>query len=194
MDQTVPRRVMVIGSVLSIVIVVLVVATALVHLDKAIMTGLFSNHAGNVRAGAGGFRGSARGAPGVSRGPGVNPPAGGAPRGGFPAGGGARARPSGVMLWLFQNLSLLFFLNFIGYIVLAVALYLPPLKKVQRIIRWLLVAFAAITIIAYFAISGFSPNPMGYVDKILELLIIILLIIEDRRVARLARSSTPSVA
>ena len=190
MSQAIPRRSMVVGSVLAIVIIVLVVITALIHLDKAIAMGLFASHTGNARVGAGSFNRNAPGAPGVRHGPGVNPPAG-APKGGAPRGGG---RPSGVMLLLFQNLALLFFLNFVGYIVLGVALYLPPLKKLQRVIRWLLIAFTALTVAAYFAIAGLRPNPMGYADKAIEVVLIILLIVEDLRAVRLKRLFTSSIS
>jgi hypothetical protein len=85
-------------------------------------------------------------------------------------------------------LLLLFFLNFIGYIVLGVALYLPFLKQFQRIIWWLRIIFAAITVIAYVVTLGFTPNPVGYADKIIEVALIVLLIIEDRKSAGLAEA------
>jgi hypothetical protein len=88
------------------------------------------------------------------------------------------------MLLLFENLPLLFFLNFIGYIVLGVALYLPFLQQFQRIIRWLLIVFTAVTIIAYFMVLGLSPNTLGLVDKAIEVVLVILLLIEDFKSAR----------
>jgi low affinity Fe/Cu permease len=86
-----------------------------------------------------------------------------------------------------SNMALLFVLNFVGYIVLVIALYLPQLKRFQRIIRWALIVFTAITIIAYFAIVGLSDNTTGYVDKAAEIVLIVLLLLEDRKAARLAR-------
>jgi hypothetical protein len=95
--------------------------------------------------------------------------------------------PAGIMGLLFQNLPILFMLNFVAYIVLGGALYLPFFRSFQRLIRWALIVLAALTIIAYFAMLGFSPNPLGYVDKVIELALIVLLVIEDRKAVRLAK-------
>jgi hypothetical protein len=142
-------------GLLQIAIIILIIATALIHLDKTMAMGFFG-HAGGA-------------------------PAGGHHAGGPPMGGGG---PSGPMLLLFENLPLLFFLNFIGYIVLGVALYLPFLQQFQRIIRWLLIVFTAVTIIAYFMVLGLSPNTLGLVDKAIEVVLVILLLIEDFKSAR----------
>ena len=149
MSQTTLRRTALQVGLLQIAIIILVLATALIHLDKALAMGFFSGHLGVIPAG-------------------IPPQPGG---------------PSGLMLLTLQYLVLLFFLNFIGYIVLGAALYLPFLKGFQRIIRWILVVFAAITIIGYFATVGFGVNPLGYADKIIEVALIVLLIIEDRKSA-----------
>jgi hypothetical protein len=79
-------------------------------------------------------------------------------------------------------LPVLFFLNFLGYIVLGAALYapLPLLRRYQRLIRWLLIAYTAVTILAYFAIVGEAPNALGGFDKAIEIALIALLLIEDR--------------
>jgi len=89
--------------------------------------------------------------------------------------------------WLLQVLPTLFILNFLGYIILLVALNLPQLKLFQHSIRWVLILFTAVTIIAYFVIDGLSPNPIGYVDKLIEGALILLLLVENRKAARLAR-------
>jgi hypothetical protein len=83
----------------------------------------------------------------------------------------------------------LFYLNFVGYIVLTAAHYLPfpLLRRYQRITRWVLGAYTAVTIIAWFLVTGGSPNVLAYIDKPVELALIILLIIEDRQQARLQR-------
>lgn len=161
MEQVSTQRTFARISILAVAIIILSVITAWIHLDRAIMMGFFSGHAG----GAGGAGGHA---------PGGKAPAGGA--------------PSGLMGLVFSNLALLFVLNFVGYIVLAVALYVPQLKRFQRIIRWALIAFTAITIIAYFAIVGLRDNPTGYVDKAVEFVLIALLLIEDRKATHSARA------
>jgi hypothetical protein len=77
----------------------------------------------------------------------------------------------------------LFLLNGIGYLVLVTALYLPQLRSYQPIVRWLLIIFAAVTIIMYFAIAGLRPNPVGLLTKAVEIALIVLLLIEGRRAA-----------
>lgn len=146
---------------LQIAIIVLAVITALVHLDRSLTTGLLSGgHAGGP------------------------PP--GSHAGGPPGGGGPRGGPS-LLSALPIPLSVLFLLNFIAYIVLIVALYLPALRRFQRVIRWLLILLAVVTIIAWFLITGGSPNILAYIDKPVEIALIVLLIIEDRQAARLGR-------
>ena len=84
---------------------------------------------------------------------------------------------------------MLFLLNGIGYLVLVSALYLPQLRQYQPIVRWLLIIFAAVTIIMYFAIAGLRPNPVGLLTKAVEIALIVLLLIEGQRLARLAAGS-----
>jgi hypothetical protein len=75
----------------------------------------------------------------------------------------------------------LFYLNFAGYLALNTALYLPALREYQRITRWLLAAYAMVTIIAYFMLAQGHLDLFGYADKAIEALLIVLLLIEDRR-------------
>jgi hypothetical protein len=82
-------------------------------------------------------------------------------------------------------LSTLFLLNCAAYLVLGIALYLPALKKYRRIIRWLLIVLAAVTIVAYFLIDGTRFDLLPYIDKLIEVLLIILLFIDDRQEARI---------
>jgi len=96
------------------------------------------------------------------------------------------AAPSPLMMLVFTALPVLFYLNFLGYIVLATALYLPPLRRYQRVIRWILIAYTALTILAWFLITNAQPNPLAYFDKPIEVALIILLLIEDRQ-TRLSR-------
>lgn len=147
-------------GLLQIVIIILAVTTALVHLDKALMLGFPFSHPGGMPAGA--------------------PPAshGGAP--GATPGGGVGRRPSGPPLALPLPLPVLFFLNFLGYIVLIAAHYLPlpVLQRYRSVTRWLLIAFAAVTILGYFAIVGEAPNALGAFDKAVEFALILFLLIE----------------
>ena len=121
---------------------------------------------------------------------GMNMNAGGF-RGGPPGGPGGpgSAAPGGSILQSIPlPLSTLFILNGIGYLVLVIALYLPPLARFQRFIRWLLIMFAAVTFILYFVVNGFHLNPIGLIDKGVEVLLIILLLIDDRQSVRSKRS------
>ena len=161
MSQITLRRTISHIGPLQIAIIVLAVITALVHLDRSLTTGLLSGgHAGGPPPGS---------------------HAGGPPRGGGPRGG-----PS-LLSALPIPLSVLFLLNFAAYIVLIVALYLPALRRFQRITRWLLILLAVVTIIAWFLITGGSANILAYIDKPVEIALIVLLIIEDRQAARLGR-------
>lgn len=77
----------------------------------------------------------------------------------------------------------LFLCNFGGYVFLIAALYLPMLRRFQRITRMLLIGFTAVTFLAYFAVErGHALNPFGLADKAVEATLIVLLIIEGRRV------------
>ena len=71
----------------------------------------------------------------------------------------------------------LFLLNGIGYLALLAALYfLPQMTSQRAMVRWALLAFTAITFILYFVFNW--PNiwsPIGIVDKLIELALIVLL-------------------
>ncbi len=160
MSQVTWRRTISHIGPLQIAIIILAVITALVHLDRSITT-------------MGALTGAHPAVP-----PGGHP---GGPPAGRPGGGG----PS-ILSFIPIPLPILFLLNFIGYIVLVTALYLPVLRRYQRIVRWLLIVFAAVTIIAWFLVTGGSPNLLAYIDKPIEVALIVLLLIEDRQ-ARLGR-------
>ena len=136
---------------LQIAIIVLVIITALIHLQRGL-----------------GMMGG--GPPGGGQG---GPPAGA--QGGPPGGG------FNIMQMLPIPMPILFLLNGIGYLVLVTALYLPALRQYQPIVRWLLILFTAVTIIMYFAIAGLRMNPVGLLTKAVEIALIVLLLIEGRR-------------
>lgn len=74
-----------------------------------------------------------------------------------------------------------FLLNSIGYLVLLVALYSPQLAGIQRPIRWLLILYTLLTIILYFVFRYFTL--FGYTDKMIEVLLIALLVVEEVQAA-----------
>lgn len=114
------------------------------------------------------------------------------PRGGHPAGGHMMGG-SPIMKMLPLPLPTLFILNCIGYIVLAVALYLPALPqfqsflRYQRVIRWILIVYTVITVVLWFLITGGHYNLSAYIDKPIEVALIVLLLIEDQQASRQAR-------
>ena len=162
-EVTLPRRVSRIGP-LQIAITVLAVATGLIHLNLATTTGSRMGRS-------------------------IRPPRGGPP-------GGAHMGGPSITMMLPLPLPVLFYLNFAGYIVLAAALYLPsllqfqPLLRYQRVIRWLLIVYTAVTIVLWFLITGARFNIYGYIDKPIEVALIILLLIDDRQASRQARLQT----
>src|SRR4030088_3498605 len=71
-------------------------------------------------------------------------------------------------------------LNALGYVGLVALLYLPvaATASFRPIVRWLLMAFAGITIVAYIAFGLIRHEwtvPLGPVDKMIELVLIGLL-------------------
>lgn len=75
----------------------------------------------------------------------------------------------------------LFYLDGLGYIVLTVALFHPAFARFRRLARWALIALTAATIVAYFALIEGQYDAMGIGDKIAEVVLIVLLVVEGRR-------------
>jgi hypothetical protein len=75
----------------------------------------------------------------------------------------------------------LFYLDGAAYTVLTAALYLPAFARFRRLTRWALIALTAATIVAYFALIQGQYDAMGIGDKIAEVLLIVLLVMEGRR-------------
>jgi hypothetical protein len=173
MAQTQSRRLGSMIGPLQIAIIALVVITALIHLQRGL---------GMLGGGPGGGFG---GGPGGGPPPGANGGPGGPPPG---AGGGFN-----IMQLIPLPLPVLFLINGIGYLVLVTALYLPGLRQYQQLIRWLLIAFVAVTIVMYLLIAGLRPNPLGLFDKAVEIALIVLLLVEDRRAARATRNMSSSL-
>jgi hypothetical protein len=82
------------------------------------------------------------------------------------------------------DISMLFWLNAIGYVVLglAYALPIPALEAWRSKIRWALIAYTATTIVLFFvwgAMSGDWPV-IGFVDKAIEIALIAVLWLDRR--------------
>ncbi len=87
----------------------------------------------------------------------------------------------GFMMGRGGPLPILFMLNFVGYIVLVTALYLPALQRIQSITRWILIAYTTVTIIMWYLMAGRPSGIEDYVDKLVEVVLIILLLVEAFR-------------
>jgi hypothetical protein len=79
----------------------------------------------------------------------------------------------------------LFLINGVGYLVLLAALFLPlPFAKDHRgLVRWALIGFAALTIIAWLIIAekAWPQAALGYATKAIELVLIVLLLADRNR-------------
>ena len=76
----------------------------------------------------------------------------------------------------------LFVLNGLGYLALLAALYLPipRLAPYRDLARWVLVGYTLLTIALWLVITGGASNATGYIDKVVEVLLIALLLAEAR--------------
>lgn len=83
----------------------------------------------------------------------------------------------------FQDmLGKLFVLNGLGYLALLAALYfLPQFASRRALVRWALMAFTAVTIVAYFVMNDQAwSSPPGLVDKAVEVALIVVLYLDSR--------------
>lgn len=78
---------------------------------------------------------------------------------------------------------IMFLANAAGYVGLLAALYwrLPIdfLTKNRGLVRWALIAFTAVTILGWVAIG--TRDLLGYFDKVVEGVLILLLVLESRQ-------------
>jgi hypothetical protein len=76
--------------------------------------------------------------------------------------------------------SVIFILNGLGYLLLLAALVLPipQLASYRSLVRWALLGYTALTIVLW-VIMG-SRIPIAYVDKLIEVVLIVLLWLESR--------------
>jgi hypothetical protein len=77
-----------------------------------------------------------------------------------------------------------FILNGLGYLALLAALYLPITQLVpyQHIVCWVLIGYAALTVLLWLAIG--LRTPLGYITTADEVVLILLLLLEARRSPR----------
>ncbi len=75
---------------------------------------------------------------------------------------------------------LIFYLNALGYIVLLVALYIPLLAPLRRLVRWALILYTAVTLALFFVIAAHRAPP-GIISVVLESALIVLLLIDEWR-------------
>jgi hypothetical protein len=79
------------------------------------------------------------------------------------------------------GLDLMFLANGLGYLALAAAAYLPiaALANFRTSAKWALLAFTAVTIGGWILIG--ERSTIGYVDKAIEVVLIVLLFVDLRR-------------
>jgi hypothetical protein len=74
-----------------------------------------------------------------------------------------------------------FILNGLGYLALLAALFvpIPRLARYRNLVRWTLLGYAALTIFLWVLLG--ARTPIGYVDKVIEVALISLLLLDARR-------------
>ena len=92
----------------------------------------------------------------------------------------AHSSPEGLLM-----IAVLFLLNCVGYLVLVIALYMRRLQRFQRLTRWLLIGYTALTIVVWYFIEFGRADMFDYSDKFIEVLLIALLLLDGRRTRRL---------
>jgi hypothetical protein len=74
-----------------------------------------------------------------------------------------------------------FILNGLGYLTLLAALFLPvpQLANRRNVVRWVLIGYTALTIFLWILFG--MRVPIGYADKVIEVALIVLLLLDARR-------------
>lgn len=92
-----------------------------------------------------------------------------------------------IHLWLgfgfLDSGGMIFVLNGAGYLFLLALLFAPiaPLAAYRPLIRWLLIAYTAVTVFAWLLIDGAARTPLAYFDKAVEAALIALLWLDGQR-------------
>lgn len=75
----------------------------------------------------------------------------------------------------------MFILNGLGYLALLAALFLPipQLAGYHRLVRWVLLGYTALTVVLWVVMG--SRIPIAYVDKVIEVVLILLLWLDSRQ-------------
>ena len=75
----------------------------------------------------------------------------------------------------------MFILNGLGYLALLAALYapVPALEGHKPLIRWVFVGYTSLTFLIWLAVG--ERTPIAFVDKAVELALIVLLLVERSR-------------
>ena len=86
----------------------------------------------------------------------------------------------------FRNFpDIVFILNCLGYLGLLAALYLPTpmLQEKRDLARYGLMGFASLTILAWIALGDkhLATGYVGYIDKAVEIVLILLLWVENQK-------------
>ena len=78
----------------------------------------------------------------------------------------------------------LFILNGLGYLTLLAALTLPIpwISDYRNLTRWVLVGYTTLTIFLWILVG--ARNSIGYADKIIEIVLVALLVLEASRLRR----------
>jgi hypothetical protein len=86
-----------------------------------------------------------------------------------------------IHLYLGQQGFPLFILNWLGYLALLAALTLPipRISDYRSLTRWVLAGYTTLTILLWIQVG--ARNSIGYADKIIEIVLVALLVLEARR-------------
>ena len=78
----------------------------------------------------------------------------------------------------------LFVLNGLGYLGLLAALILPipRISEYRNLVRWVFVGYTALTIALWILVG--ARNSLGYTDKVIEIILVALLVLEASRSPR----------
>lgn len=81
---------------------------------------------------------------------------------------------------VYRMIAVIFLLNGLGYLALLAAYLLPQpvFQKYRNLTRWLLIAYAVITILGWLVINRDFSDPLGVGSKVAEVILIILLFLD----------------